>query len=156
MVGKVQIWNIETKKKIFEQKQTREVLSVAFSHDGQLLASGSLNKTIKLWDVTTHKLIQEFKSPKLGVNSVAFSPDDRLLASGSIDKTIRFWNIQTGKQEKVLKKVLKQDNAYTTSIAFSSDGDILATNDKDIIRLWDVKTGTQIRELAGHRARFSL
>ena len=70
------------------------VTSVAFSPDGQTLASGSWDKTIRLWDLATR---QPRDAPLTGhqsaVNSVAFSPDGRTLASGSEDKTIILWDV---------------------------------------------------------------
>jgi WD40 repeat protein len=67
--------------------------SVAFSPDGRLLASGSGDNTIKLWDVASGSEVRTLTGHTKGVNSVAFSPDGRLLASGSGDGTIRLWDI---------------------------------------------------------------
>jgi parallel beta-helix repeat protein len=72
---------------------TKGVNSVAFSPDGRLLASGSYDATIKLWEVATGSLVRILTGHTGGVESVAFSPDGRLLASGSGDKTIRLWDI---------------------------------------------------------------
>jgi WD40 repeat protein len=67
--------------------------SVAFSPDGRLLASGSRDKTIKLWEVASGSLVRTLTGHTDSVFSVAFSPDGRLLASGSDDNTIRLWDI---------------------------------------------------------------
>jgi WD40 repeat protein len=72
---------------------TSAVNSVAFSPDGKLLASGSDDNTIKLWDVATGQEVRTFEGHTDWVTSVAFSPDGKLLASGSWDNTIKLWDI---------------------------------------------------------------
>ncbi|MEH2282559.1 MAG: hypothetical protein V7K90_14730 [Nostoc sp.] len=69
------------------------VFSVAFSSNGQTLASGSSDNTIKLWDVRKGNLLQTLTGHSYSVHSVAFSPDGQTLASGSGDKTIKIWQL---------------------------------------------------------------
>ena len=76
--------------------------SVKFSFDGSLVASGSLDETIKIWNPHTGECIKTLKGHTNRVISVAFTPDDKLLVSGSYDETIKIWNIETGECIKTL------------------------------------------------------
>jgi hypothetical protein len=69
------------------------VNSVSYSPDGKTLASGSFDKTVKLWEVETGKLLQTLKGHEGFVNSVSYSPDGKTLASGSWDNTVKIWDL---------------------------------------------------------------
>jgi WD40 repeat protein len=66
---------------------------VSWSKDGKTLASASLDKTIRLWDVASGKELRTLKGHDAGVWSLSWSPDGKTLASGSEDRTIRLWNM---------------------------------------------------------------
>jgi WD40 repeat protein len=103
------------------------VYSVAFSPDGLTLASGSLEKTIKLWDVATGELKATLEGHSHWMNSVAFSPDGLTLASGKL------WDVATGE----LKATLEGHSHWVNSVVFSPDGLTLASGSDDCtIKLW--------------------
>jgi WD40 repeat protein len=123
------------------------VSSVAYSPNGQTLASGSWDKTIKLWNVKTGNLLQTLTSHSNDINSVAYSPDGQTLASASNDKTIKLWNVKTGK----LLQTLEGHSNLVNSVAYSPDGQTLASGSVDsTIKLWNVKTGNLLQTLEGH------
>lgn len=122
------------------------VRSVAFSGDGQLLASGNDDKTIKLWHPHTGELLRTLQGHFNYVSSVAFSADGQLLASGSRDNTIKLWSPYTG--ELLLTLQIQGHSYHTYSVAFSADGQFLAHGSRDnTIKLWHTYTGELLHTL---------
>ncbi|MCF2151378.1 hypothetical protein IQ276_034185 [Desmonostoc muscorum LEGE 12446] len=121
--------------------------SISFSPDGKTLASGSADKTIKLWNVETGEEIRTIKTHYTSANSISFSPDGKTLASGGEDKTIKFWNVETGEEIRTLDG----HNYDVNSVSFSPDGKTLASGSGDkTIKLWNVETGEEIHTLQGN------
>ncbi|KAM0310598.1 hypothetical protein ACHAO8_007964 [Botrytis cinerea] len=123
------------------------VNSIAFSADSRLLASGSGDHTIKIWDPATGTLQQTLEGHNDWVRSIAFSADSKLLASGSRDHTIKIWDAATG----TLQQTLEGHSDWVNSIAFSADSKLLASGSGDhTVKIWDATTGTLQQTLEGH------
>ena len=153
--------------------RTSSVHSVAFSPDGQTLASGGADGNIALWDANTGEYLKTLTGHRDVVRSLAFSPDGQTLASGGADDNIHLWDVATGEQSNIL---FTSDMEFVTSLAFSPDGQTLAGAEgripidevrvpiigvflvddpperewDNIIRLWDANTGKEKNTLTGH------
>lgn len=130
------LWDLEQGKgqHILAGHQDR-IWSIAFSPEGNILASGSNDRTLRLWDVSTGSCIHTFTGHRDGVTSLAYHPDGTLIASGSADQTLRLWHPSTG-----LVATLSDHTLPITCVAFSPDGQYLASSDAQTIRLWQVGT----------------
>ena len=127
-------------------KNLSTVTGVAFSPDGKLLASSSIDCTVKVWDTNTGKCLKTFTGEKW-IWSVSFSPDGRTVASGGEDSTITLWNIDTDEC-----RVLQGHHFWIWSLAFHPHRNILASASYDrSIRLWDIDTGECLNTLWGHQ-----
>ncbi|KFY86462.1 hypothetical protein V500_07608 [Pseudogymnoascus sp. VKM F-4518 (FW-2643)] len=133
-------WSLELQKL---EGHSDGVRDVAFSHDGQLLASASYDKTVRIWNPATGAELQKLESHSGWVRAVAFSHNGQLLASASDDRTIRLWNPATGAE---LQK-LEGHSGEVTAVAFSHDGQLLASASHDeTVRLWNVATGAELQK----------
>ena len=112
-----------------------------------ILASGSWDNTVKLWDVATKQNTATLEGHTYVVWPVAFSPDGTTLASGSLDNTVKLWDVATGTNITTLEGHTDGVN----SVAFSPDGTLLASGSwDDTVKLWDVATHENIATLEGH------
>ncbi|MEH2250295.1 serine/threonine-protein kinase [Nostoc sp.] len=124
------------------------VNALAISPDSNTLASASDDKSVKLWDLNTQKVLASLSGHSQAVKSVAFSPDGKILATASDDKTIKLWQVETLEE---ICTLLGHSHAVK-SVAFSPDGQILASGSWDkTVKLWDVNTGTEIHTITGHQ-----
>jgi WD40 repeat protein len=120
---------------------------LAWSPDGRMLASGSPDHTVQIWDTEAAELRCTLRGHDKVVSSVAWSPDGQRLVSGSDDETIRLWDWAN---ERTLLK-FKGHTQNVTSVAWSPDGEALAsTSDDATVCLWDVGTGLERKRLRGH------
>jgi len=121
--------------------------AVAFSADGESLASASQDGTVRIWNVTDGKALRVIQGHSQQVIGVAFSPTGRVLASASVDNTIKLWNMSSDPKGHI---VCQHDRAVTC-VAFSRDSRRLASASADrTIKIWDAKTGVSRAALKGH------
>ena len=124
------------------------IKSLAFSLDGAIVATGSLDGAARLWDARTCQEIQTLLGHGGLVSSVAFSSDGVLLATGASDGTARLWKTCNGQEVHAL---VVGNRGPVRSVAFSPDGVVLATGSDDkTVRLWNVRSGRQVLALEGH------
>lgn len=139
----IQLWEVVNKKSARQfTGHQGAIISLAFSPDGKQLASGSFDKSVKVWNVDTGKELFTLKHNQY-VYAVVFNSEG-LLASGSWDKTVKLWD------HGQLIRTLHLENSVT-ALAFSPDNQILAVGSgHGKITLWEVKSGQLLHKLTGH------
>ncbi|KAG8942641.1 hypothetical protein FRC03_002970 [Tulasnella sp. 419] len=123
-----------------------KVFDVAYSPDGGLLATGSQDKKVIIWDSRTGAQIHSLEGHSDGVLVVDFSPNGSLIASGSYDRSVRIWNSASG----ILIHTLNGHTGGVRVVSFSPLGNIFASGSLDnTVILWDPRNGSLLRTLDG-------
>ena len=128
------------------------ITCVSVSPDGKMIASGSRDKTVRLWYAETETLHKTLKGNRKPILSLTFSPDGRSIASTSEDKTVRVWNVDTGRRTHTFKT----NSEHLHRVVFSPNGNTLASSSFDgIIHQWDLKKGKHKNTIVGHGHGFA-
>ena len=151
----VRLWNADTGAEIMTLRGHGDsplvagfispVASVAFSPNGKLIASGSYDYTVKIWNAITGTEVMTMDKHSSLISDVAFGPDGKRFASASSDGTIRVCDVVAGSE----LHVLQGHEGEVVSIAFSPDGKRIVSGSKDeTVRIWDTESGTEVQRLS--------
>lgn len=161
LIVALQVWDIATRtiRNHFSGHE-QDIYSLDFARDGRTIASGSGDRTVRLWDIEqgTNTLTLTIED---GVTTVAISPDTQFVAAGSLDKSVRVWDIMTGYLvERLEGPDGHKDSVY--SVAFSPNGKDLVSGSLDrTIKMWELSSprgpqnsgakGKCVKTFEGHR-----
>lgn len=130
-------------------KQLTSVLSLAFSPNGKLLATGDVNGEIHLWHIDNSQVVFSCKGHAGWVHSISFSPDGTILCSASSDHTVKLWDVFDGS----CLATLTGHHQRVRAVVFSPDGRMIASGSSDgTIRLWDTNTRQCFQVIVGHES----
>jgi WD40 repeat protein/GTPase SAR1 family protein len=144
------IWQINRNEVKTLQGFQNPVTSLALSHaphaetpwERQILATGSMERIVQVWDVTEGRRLRTLKGHKHQIDSVALSDDARTLAIGSDNHTIELWDAVSGR----VLKMLSGHQDWVCALALSPDGGLLVSGSDDgMVKLWDVGTGACLK-----------
>jgi len=125
---------------------------LAFSPEGQFLASGDRNGSLRTWRVATGELLLEIQAHQKPMSSATYSPDGQILASAGYDAVARLWDSSSGEK---LNEMIGGTFAIP-AIAFTPDGASLAIVNGEVIRLRDVASTRFVRTIVGEAPFFSI
>jgi WD40 repeat protein len=136
---------------VLQTGHAMRVDGLAFSPDAKLVASGSKDNTVRLWDAERALELRKLAGHAAWVKAVAFSPDGRWLASGSVDGVVKLWEVATGRELRTIS-----GGGSINALAFSPDARLVAAgNAENSVLVWNAQTGQAERTLKGHAGAVS-
>lgn len=144
-LSRVRVYNVPSGKLIHDLdagSQGWSAVRPQFSPDGKLLAVGSRNYRMRLFDVASGKLLREF--PKRRSHDIAFSPDGKTIAAGYVDGTLAIWDVTSGR----LLRSTKTDCEEVYRVSWNQQGDLLVTGGLGgSITLWNPRSLGAVKNL---------
>ena len=143
----LEYWKTEVREVKTFRGHSHGIWTVAYSPDGLTLASGGVDRLVRIWDIETGRLLRSLRGHTHEIRAAVYTPDGQVLVTGSDDRTIRLWNAKTGEP---LKLLFTRYDHNVCSLSLSPDGLMLArgSHNKDI-KIWEVTTGTELMTLLG-------
>lgn len=146
--GEIKLWDLKTGDLIATLSEypwvrtviVDEINDLAFSPDGQTLASGGADSTIKMWHLGAKDLIDIMHKHNGMVRCVGFTPDGRMLATGGDDRKIQFWDMT----ERQVIMTLSLEDTAAHSLIFSKDAKTLVTGSYRKIKVWNISTKEEL------------
>ena len=151
----IKVWTIKKTKKEgvvanirFTSLAHQKIINcVTISPNDKFLATGSLDKTAKLWDIANGKQIVTFNGHRRGIWCVQFSPTDQVLATSSGDSTVKLWSLSDGS----CLKTLEGHDSSVLKLVFIAKGTQIVTSGSDgLLKLWTVKTSECVQTMDKH------
>lgn len=139
-------WNLLWTSTNAANAHTTNVTAVAFSPDGSLLVTASMDQTIKIWSTTNWACLRTMSGHTNGVSSVAFTPDGQRIVSGSVDGTVKIWNSLSG----ACLLTIAAHALPVTATVFSTDGTrVISASDDGAVCIWSATNGSAVLTLGG-------
>jgi len=121
------------------------IYALEFTPDGKRIVTGAADRSVKIWDVATQKILTSIAGHSDAIYAVAFSPDGAQVATASYDRLIKLWEVATGTEIRTMRDHI--DAIY--ALEFTPDGKRIVTGSADrSVKVWDVATGTRLYTLS--------